>query len=157
MQFVNLGFSGNGRGEPALAHLITQISGTRCIILDYEANAGKSIKESLEPFVDVLREKHPDVPILIMSKIRYADTREGSTQYLKWMQLRDFQRDLVKERRSAGDKHIHFLDGSTILGDYYDECTVDGVHPNDLGSMLIADALQPVIESILSAYPVSSR
>ena len=44
MQFVNLGFSGNGRGEPALAHLLTQISGTRCIILDYEANAGKSIK-----------------------------------------------------------------------------------------------------------------
>jgi len=44
MQFVNLGFSGNGRGEPALAHLITQISVTRCIILDYEANAGTSIK-----------------------------------------------------------------------------------------------------------------
>ncbi|MBE9517479.1 MAG: SGNH/GDSL hydrolase family protein [Bacteroidetes bacterium] len=157
MQFVNLGFSGNGRGEPALAHLITQISETRCIILDYEANAGTSIKESLGPFVDILREKHPYIPILIMSKIRYADTREGSTQYLKWMQLRDFQRELVNERRSAGDKQIHFLDGSTILGENYDECTVDGVHPNDLGSMLIADALQPVIEYILSNHPVSSR
>ena len=157
MQFVNLGFSGNGRGEPALAHLITQISGTRCIILDYEANAGISIKESMGPFVDVLREKHPDLPILIMSKIRYADTREGSTKYTEWMKLRDFQRDLVKERRSAGDKHIHFLNGSTILGEDYDECTVDGVHPNDLGSMLIADALKPVIENILSDHPISSH
>jgi len=111
----------------------------------------------LGPFVDVLRDKHPDVPILIMSKIRYADTGEGSTQYLKWMQLRDFQRELVNERRSAGDKHIHFLDGSTILGENYDECTVDGVHPNDLGSMLIADALLPLMESILSDHPVPSH
>ena len=157
MQFVNLGFSGNGRGEPALAHLITQISEMRCIVLDYEANAGISIKESLGPFLDVLREKHPDLPVLIMSKIRYADTREGSTKFTEWMKLRDFQRELVNERRSAGDKHIHFLDGSTILGDDYDECTVDGVHPNDLGSKLIADALEPMIEKVLSTYPVSSR
>jgi hypothetical protein len=157
MQFVNLGFSGNGRGEPALAHLITQISGMRCIILDYEANAGLSIKETLDAFVDVLREKHPDVPILIMSKIRYADTREGSSRYKEWMHLRDFQREVVQKRNSAGDKHIHFLDGSTILGENYDECTVDGVHPNDLGSMLIADALHPSIEYILSDHPLSSR
>lgn len=150
MQFVNLGFSGNGRGEPALAHLITQIPEMRCIILDYEANAGKSIRETLEPFVDILREKNPEVPILIVSKIRYAMAREGSSQYKDWMQLRNFQSDLVNGRRSAGDKHLFFLDGSTILGEKYDECTVDGVHPNDLGSMKIADALLPVLEAILS-------
>ncbi|MEN8203107.1 MAG: SGNH/GDSL hydrolase N-terminal domain-containing protein [Bacteroidota bacterium] len=157
MQFVNLGFSGNGKGEPALAHLITQISGTRCIVLDYEANAGISIKESLGPFVDVLRKKHPDTPILIMSKIRYASAIEGSASYKEWIHLRDFQRDLVKKRKFAGDKRIYFLDGSNILGDDYDECTVDGVHPNDLGSLRIANALRPHIENILSDNPVSSR
>ena len=150
MQFVNLGFSGNGKGEPALAHLITQISGKRCIILDYEANAGLSIKETLEPFVDVLRDKHPAIPVLIVSKIRYAYNQEGSTSYKQWMELRDFQKELVDKRKGAGDKHIHFLDGSIILGEDYDECTVDGVHPNDLGSFRIADALQPVIEGILT-------
>jgi len=150
MQFVNLGFSGNGRGEPALAHLITQISGKRCIILDYEANAGLSIKETLGPFVDILRDKHPVIPILIVSKIRYAYNQEGSTSYTQWMELRDFQRELVDERKGAGDKHIYFLDGSTLLGEDYDECTVDGVHPNDLGSFRIAEALQPVIEGILT-------
>lgn len=77
-QFVNLGFSGNGRGEPALAHLINQISGSAFIILDHEANANKTIINTLEPFVDILREKHPDTPILIMSKIRYASATVGS-------------------------------------------------------------------------------
>ena len=39
-EFVNLGFSGNGRGEPALANIINTIKDTKLIILDYEANAG---------------------------------------------------------------------------------------------------------------------
>ena len=146
--FVNLGFSGNGRGEPALAHLINQISGTSFIILDYETNAGNTILETLDPFVSILREKHPDTPILIMSEIRYASAPVGSPADKEMMSRRDFQRSLVNDRRSAGDKNIYFLDGSEILGDDYDECTVDGTHPTDLGSARIADALQVAIEDI---------
>ncbi|MEA3462184.1 MAG: SGNH/GDSL hydrolase family protein, partial [Bacteroidota bacterium] len=141
VQFVNLGFSGNGRGEPALAHLINEIPDTRMMVLDYEANASKTIVNTLGPFVDILREKHPDLPILIMSKIRYASATAGSPGYKDWIHLRDFQRNLVEERKTAGDKNIYFLDGSTMLGDDYDECTVDGVHPTDLGSFRIADAM----------------
>ncbi len=148
--FVNLGFSGNGRGEPALAHLINQISGTSLIILDYEANANKTIINTLGPFVNILREKHPDTPILIMSKIRYASAPLGSPADKELMSRRDFQRNLVDERRISGDKNIYFLDGSEILGDDYDECTVDGSHPTDLGSARIADALLPAIEEILA-------
>jgi lysophospholipase L1-like esterase len=149
-EFVNLGFSGNGRGEPALAHLINQISGLTFIILDYEANANETIVNTLGPFVDILREKHPDTPILIMSKIRYASATVGSPTHQLLMDNRDFQRTLVEKRKTAGDKNIFFLDGSTILGDDYDECTVDGTHPTDLGSIRIADALTDAISIILS-------
>jgi len=148
--FVNLGFSGNGRGEPALAHLINQISGTSFIILDYEANAGNTIFNTLDPFISILREKHPDTPILIMSKIRYASEPLGSPADKELMSRRDFQRNLVDEKRISGDKNIYFLDGSEILGDDYDECTVDGTHPTDLGSARIADALQVAIEDIFA-------
>ena len=149
VQFVNLGFSGNGRGEPALAHLINQISGTSFIILDYEANANETIMNTLGPFVDILREKHPDMPVLIMSKTRYARASDGSTAYKLLMDNRDFQKNLVAERKKAGDMHIYFLDGSIVLGNDYDECTVDGVHPSDLGSLRIAAALFSAIEYIL--------
>jgi hypothetical protein len=149
-EFINLGFSGNGRGEPALAHLINQISGLSFVILDYEANANETIVNSLGPFVDILREKHPDTPILIMSKIRYTSATAGSPKYKLLMENSDFQRALVEKRNSAGDKNIFFLDGSTILGEDYSECTVDGSHPTDLGSMRIADALTDAIHNILS-------
>lgn len=149
-EFVNLGFSGNGRGEPALAHLINQISDLAFIILDYEANANQTIVNTLEPFVDILREEHPDTPILIMSKIRYTSATFGSPTYDLLMGNREFQRTLVEKRKKAGDKNIFFLDGTTVLGDDYYECTVDGSHPTDLGSIRIANALTDAINTILS-------
>ena len=149
VQFVNLGFSGNGRGEPELAHLINEITGTSFIILDYEANANETIVNTLGPFIEILREKHPIVPILLVSKIRYASATTGSQAYESLMRLRDFQKQLVETRKNAGDKYIYFLDGSEILGEDYDECTVDGVHPTDLGSLRIAGAIQSAVESIL--------
>ena len=85
-----------------------------------------------------------------MSKIRYASEPLGSPADKELMSRRDFQRSLVNDRRISGDKNIYFLDGSEILGDDYDECTVDGTHPTDLGSARIADALQVVIEDILA-------
>jgi lysophospholipase L1-like esterase len=148
-QFVNLGFSGNGRGEPTLAHLINQISNVGLIILDYEANASETIVNSLEPFINTLREEHPETPLLIMSKIRYASETDGSPGYRLLMSNRNFQKKLVNEREVAGDKNIYFLDGSTVLGIDYYECTVDGVHPSDLGSKRISDALILAIENIL--------
>ncbi len=149
VEFVNLGFSGNGRGEPELARLINQIEDTKLIILDYEANAAHTIKNSLAKFVETLREKQPETPILIVSKIRYAREPEGSNNYEVLISNRNFQKELVKERKLKGDKNIYFLDGSTILGEDYLECTVDGVHPTDLGSYRIADALLPAIKDIL--------
>ncbi len=148
-EFVNLGFSGNGRGEPELARLINQIPDTKFIILDYEANTSHTIKNSLAKFVDILREKQPEIPILIVSKIRYAREPEGSSNYKLLISNRNFQKKLVEERKLKGDKNIYFLDGSTILGEDYLECTVDGVHPSDLGSYRIAEALLPVIKEIL--------
>ena len=150
VQFVNLGFSGNGKGDHALAHLINEISDVSLIILDYEANATKTLKTTLKPFIKILREEHPLTPILVMSKIRYARHFKNSPTYKQYIDFREFQRNTVDTLKRAGDKNIYFLDGSKILGDDYYECMVDGVHPTDLGAERIANALIPVIKKILT-------
>jgi lysophospholipase L1-like esterase len=129
--------------------LINQVQGTNFIILDYEANANETIVNTLGPFVDILRSKHPATPILIMSKTRYAQAIQGSEAYDLLISNRNFQKDLVEKRKADGDTNIYFLDGSTVLGDDYYECTVDGSHPTDLGSYRIAEALIDAIEKIL--------
>jgi lysophospholipase L1-like esterase len=84
-----------------------------------------------------------------MSKTRYARETAGSDAYQLLMSNRDFEKNLVSNRKAAGDDNIYFLDGSDILGEDYFECTVDGVHPSDLGSQRIADALLPAVKGIL--------
>ena len=63
--------------------------------------------------------------------------------------LARFQRELVERRRADGDANLHFLDGATLLGEDADECTVDGVHPTSLGFQRMADAIEPVLRSLL--------
>ncbi|WP_422350978.1 SGNH/GDSL hydrolase family protein [Flagellimonas sp.] len=149
IEFVNLGFSGNGRGEPELAHLINQISSVRLVVLDYEANANQTIQNTIGPFVDILRSERPTVPILIMSKIRVAYASDGSEALKKLLWNRDFLRKMVADRKNRGDKNIYFVDGSVVLGADYFECTVDRIHPTDLGSYRIAQALLGVVQKIL--------
>jgi len=151
-EFINLGFSGNGRGEPELAKLINQIDRKRLVVLDYEANAGDSIRETLGTFVDVLREQDSDLPILIISKIRYANELYDTDSLESAEACEKFQADFVLTRRSAGDTNLHFLGGGTLLGDRADECTVDGIHPTDLGFMKMADGIEPAIRGILKTY-----
>ncbi|WP_282936261.1 SGNH/GDSL hydrolase family protein [Paenibacillus sp. RC67] len=73
-EFINLGFSGSGRGEPEVARTIASIENPALYVLDYEANTGtvERMTETLPPFIDILRERHPRVPILVVSKIPYA-------------------------------------------------------------------------------------
>jgi lysophospholipase L1-like esterase len=148
-EFVNLGFSGNGRGEPALARLINQIDHQRLVVLDYQANAGESIRDTLEPFIDILREAHRDLPILVISKIRYARELADPEKLKKAEDLARFQKELVDRRTASGDRSLYFLDGGTLLGEHAHECTVDGVHPTDLGFLKMANTIEPTIASIL--------
>ena len=50
----------------------------------------------------------------------------------------------------AGDKNVYFIDGETFFGETDRElCTLDRVHPNDLGFSKMASVVEPVIKSIL--------
>tara|TARA_R110002050_G_scaffold223672_2_gene359557 strand:+ start:37814 stop:38959 length:1146 start_codon:yes stop_codon:yes gene_type:complete len=149
VEFINLGFSGSGKGEPEMAHIINQISNISFIILDYEANAFGTIQNTLEPFVNILRSKHPYTPLLIMSKTRHASAIDGSKGYKQLIKNRDFQLNIVNQKRKKGDAEIYFLDGSKVLGDDYYECSVDGSHLTDLGSYRVAEGLYKKINEIL--------
>ena len=51
---------------------------------------------------------------------------------------------------NRGDKNVYFLDGETFYGEVDRElCTVDGIHPNDLGFYRMASAIKPLLASLL--------
>lgn len=152
MEFVNLGFSGSGRGEPEVAKLVATVGRPAIFILDFEGNCNdpELLSKRFPVFVEILRTVHPSVPILAVSKIRLALTFYDPIESAKVDRCRSIQCDEVKRRTLAGDRNIYFANGYEFLGRDFDECTVDGVHPTDLGFLRISDALEPHLREILS-------
>lgn len=154
--FLNFGFSGNGRGEPQVAEIVAGASENPAMfILDYDANAlAKDQRENLPEFIRIIRKKHRTVPILLISRIRFSWEAPDGPQapyYDSWRQERtELHESLYKKLRAEGDRNIHFLDGNLLLGPDFDECTVDGIHPTDLGFIRMAKVMEPEIRRLLS-------
>lgn len=151
-EFINLGFSGNGKGEPELARLISQIEDPALLVLDYEGNSGstESYRQTLPEFIRILRETHPEAPILVISRVPYGLEPLKPELLRSRLERLTFQREHVQQLQEQGDRRLFFFDGSTLLGADPAEATVDGVHPTDMGFLRMADGLEPVLRRILA-------
>lgn len=151
LEFINLGFSGSGKGEPELAEIISQIDNPACLYIDYEGNCVSTelFRQTLPEFIRIYRKVHPITPILVASRIRYAREELTPRLYEMRMERKHFEQTLVGEFRAQGDLNIYFFDGSKSLGEDYAECTVDGSHTTDLGFLRMANAVEPVLKTLL--------
>ncbi len=148
-EVLNFGFSGNGRGQKEVAEILASIDDVKMYILDYEANATlPMLKDTLDNFINILREKYPNVPILVLSKIRMSVENHVIDNYNEQLSRLKFQRSVVNKHKKY-DNNIHFFDGHKLLGKYQNDATVDGSHPTDLGFMMITENLEKQIKKIL--------
>lgn len=149
-EFVNLGFSGNGKGEPEVARTIAQIDDVSCFVLDYHANQGDPdlLRSTGAAFIEILRARHRDTPILFLSRPMMARELVNDATVVRRLAGRDSIAAVVARARDAGDDHVHFLDVSELD---ITEGTVDGVHPTDLGFVQLADLVEPTLRTILGA------
>ena len=129
-----------------------QIAEPVAFVLDYDGNckSAEAYAATLPTFISIMREAYPTIPILVMSHIKFAaEALEPSRSENRRKKARVAEQ-VVGELRQAGDKHITFLNGQDLLtDDDYHECTVDGVHPTDLGFFRIAANVEPVIKMLL--------
>ena len=138
--FVNLGFSGNARGEQEMAEFIGSIDAS-LLIMEYDHNAPtpEFLRQTHYPFYETIRRLRPDMPIIMVSKHDYYIC----SYYVKTQKENVERRKIVIESyekaRAAGDGNVYFIDGRDLLkGECREDCTVDGVHPNDLGFFRMA-------------------
>lgn len=141
---LNLGMSGSGRAEKPIVDYIASLSPS-IFVIDYHANAPslESLKETHLPFYRTIREKHKDTPIIFLTqpiKKNQASTLEG-----KKIIYETYQTSLRE-----GDKNTAYIDGNTLFGEEYENyCTMDTIHPNDLGFHRMAVNIAPTIKKFL--------
>lgn len=151
LDFVNLGFSGNGLGEPEVARAVAEIDAS-CYVLDFGANhkTFAAMREVYAPFLDHIRARHPATPIIVMTLLHSSREHRIPSLGIEWPERRKFIAQLVRERVQAGDRKLYLVDGAKLLGPTPDDGLVDGVHPNDLGFYWMAEGLAPTLRRALN-------
>lgn len=149
LDFINLGFSGNGLGEPAVADAVSEIDAA-CFVLDYWGNPTPEVfKETLPKFVETLRRKNPKTPIIITSPYCFpSETFTGKNEGALAEKRRTAE-EFVAQQRRAGDKFISYVDGREMLSREQAVGLVDGVHCNSLGFYFCAKGLEPHLRKAL--------
>ena len=140
---INFGFSGSARAEPAMARLIATVD-MRVFVMDYDHNAPTAayLEQTHEAFFRIVREARPELPIVIVS------SPSINANPSRWKDRREIIRRTYENAMKRGDNRVWFVDGETLFGDTdQDACTVDGVHPNDLGFLRMAKAIRPSVEA----------
>src|SRR3954467_13772381 len=147
-EVINLGFSGNGRMEPEVVKLVGELD-PAVFVLDCLPNMGAQlVTERTVPGVKLLREAHPNTPILLV------EDRNLQTGFLveSRRKANDANHAALREAFAAlqGDKiaGVYYLKGDDLLGSD-GEGTVDGSHPTDLGFTRQAAEFERVLRPVL--------
>ena len=142
--YINLGFSGNARGEKEMAEYIADLD-MSVFVYDYDHNAPsvEHLEATHEPFFKLIREKNPDLPVIFMSRPKYYLTEVE-------IERKNIIEKTYNNAVNNGDENVYFIDGTTLMNDEICENgTVDGCHPTDLGFFSMAKRIMPLLEKIL--------
>jgi len=147
LDFVNLGFSGNGKGEPEVAQTAAA-NDAAAFVLDFAQNnqSVAALQQVYAPFIETLRAKHPDTPILAITPIYSASELLDSVRNEG---MRGLIRNVVSRRIADGDRNLQLVEGTDLLGPSRGDGLVDGTHPNDLGFEWMAEGLATRLAQVL--------
>lgn len=145
--FINMGFSGSGTFDLPVGEAISEIDAALYVIdCNPNTQTGQVYDRCVE-LVKLLKKNRPEIPVLLVEAYYYENgfgKHEDSDNYKKNQELKHAFETL----KSSGIKGLNYQKGDGMIGKDH-EGTVDGVHPNDLGMLRIAEFMEPVVRKIV--------
>jgi lysophospholipase L1-like esterase len=144
LDVVNLGYAGSARGEIPSAEQIATLPAD-VISLAHGTNmhgripfSAAQFREGLRAFYTIIRQGHPETPIVACSMILRPDAESTPNRLGATMaDLRFEFEDLIASLRQGGDGHLTLVQGLPLL---QASQIPDGVHPDDSGHAILAEA-----------------
>lgn len=149
LDHVNLGYAGAARGETASAEQVAALEadvftvchGTNC--WTRTPHSVEQMHANLDVFLTILRQEHPDVPIVVASPVIRPDAEDTPNRLGATLaDLRAAMEAHVEQRVGAGDARLTLVRGLDLLGA---EHLGDGIHPDDEGHRRMAQAIGTVV------------
>ena len=148
IDFLNLGFSGNAKGEPVLAEYLSELP-MSIFVCDYDHNAPtlEHLEQTHHRFYEIIREKNPDVPYIMVTRPNYYSALRLYDEVLR---RRDVIMRSYLKAREKGDRNVYFIDGMSFMTAPHQYDTMfDQLHPGDVGFVKMADGIGTVIRHII--------
>jgi len=151
---INLAFSGNGRLEPELLDLLTEID-AKVYILDCLPNltsgyiSTDELKKRIVHAVVQLHSQKPFTPILLTEHDGYSDGAINPVRYRLYTDVNKALDQMFDSLSASGFQNIYLLKKEAINQDI--ETMVDGTHPNDMGMMRYANAYEKKLKEIFKS------
>lgn len=141
--FVNLGFSGSACAEDEMANYIAGLD-MSVFVYDYDHNAPTldHYKNTHERMFKIIREKNPDLPILMMTRPKFYLTDEEQARLQVML-------NTYNNAIAAGDKNVYYIKGPDLIEPVREFGLVDGGHPNDSGFVSMAHVVGSKLKEIL--------
>ena len=149
-EVINLGFAGNALLDYEIAELMASYEDPGIFVLDYTPNAtGPRIDERAEKFFRILRDAHPDVPVVFIELPTYPRAAFHTKGWVSMQERSNAQRRIYEKMKAQGEKKLFYIKSEGMLGDD-GEATVDGTHFSDLGMMRYVDHVLPTLKKALA-------
>jgi len=148
-EVINLGFSGNALLDLEIARLMASVPDPAVYVLDYAPNAhAPMIKEHGEEFFRILRDAHPDVPVIFIEDVIFPHTLFDNA-IRKEVEDKNYEQKALFERlKKQGEKGIYYIPAAKMT-EPDGESTADTIHLTDLGMQRYVDLVLPVIRKAL--------
>ncbi len=142
---VNLGFSGNARLDPEIAHFMSE-SDAGAFIIDPLPNCKtEAIDDKMDAFLDIIREKHPETPIILVES-PWFPIMEFSNEVKSTLKEKNEHLNAIYNRRSAVDNNLYYYPADKII--LNSENTVDNYHFTDQGFADFAHGLEKMLKNL---------
>jgi lysophospholipase L1-like esterase len=149
LDYANFGFSGKGKCEREVAEALAEIDAC-CFVLDVGQNTSvEELDERFVPFLDTLRDRRPEIPVLATTPIFYNAELWSTGHQAGVNAKRSIISEAVANRNDGGDDLAYLLEAKDYLWRDFTDGAVDGGHPNDLGFARMAENLGPVLAGVL--------
>ena len=154
LNLVNMGYAGAGRGEIVSAEHIAALTAEVVSVAYGEScwsrvpHSVGMVSEGFQGFLDIVRQGHPNMPIVVISPALRPDAEEVPNQLGATLaDIRNAIESVTLDRIVAGDRALSLVQGAGIIDAGH---LADGIHPGDEGHKRIAAAVAKSLNAAMT-------
>lgn len=152
IQLLSLGVSGRSKLQPAFARALADAEVDAFIFDSFSNPSLKEVKERLFPFIETIRAKQPDTPLIFQRTI-YRESRNFNIKKRKFEEDRMALADSLMDIACKKYKNVYYIKCTDATSKEHDT-SVEGTHPSDYGYVLWAHSIEKPVLKILRKHGI---